>query len=294
MYQRRKILLALLQAFDGNTAAIDFQKYLFLLVRELGTRHYDFVPYKYGCYSFQSYYDKRILIKYGMLCDDDNRWILNKSGDYLQLISHRERDIVLSTKEKYSALSGEALLRYIYKKYPYYASNSLIAKDILTASEYEEVGKTRNNKKDHVLFTIGYEGSTIEHYINRLIKSNVKAVCDVRKHPISKKYGFSKNQLKDTLEKFTIEYHHFPELGIDTDKRKNLSCIKDYQDLFKEYKMSMMCGKSDVIKTIYNLIKEKKRIAITCFEADYNKCHRSIVAQKVSETSENCLPIINI
>ncbi|WP_348602891.1 DUF488 family protein [Bartonella tribocorum] len=41
-------------------------------------------------------------------------------------------------------------------------------------------------------FTIGYEGKSLENYLNCLLENNIKILCDVRKNPISRKYGFSK------------------------------------------------------------------------------------------------------
>ena len=41
-----------------------------------------------------------------------------------------------------------------------------------------------------------------------LIREDVKLLCDVRKNPLSMKFGFSKNQLKGILEGVGIEYIH--------------------------------------------------------------------------------------
>jgi len=51
------------------------------------------------------------------------------------------------------------------------------------------------------LFTIGYEGISLEEYFNRLIKNDVKVLVDVRNNPLSMKFGFSKTQLKRFCEK---------------------------------------------------------------------------------------------
>ena len=46
---------------------------------------------------------------------------------------------------------------------------------------------------DHTptLFTLGYEGMTIESFIVRLQAAQVKTVVDVRELPLSRKKGFS-------------------------------------------------------------------------------------------------------
>jgi len=54
MYYRRKIILSLLQEFGGKLKRTDFQKFLFLVSEHQKKRAFDFIPYKYGCYSFQA------------------------------------------------------------------------------------------------------------------------------------------------------------------------------------------------------------------------------------------------
>ena len=43
-YYRRKIILALLQKFNGELMSTPFQKYLFLLTRLQKDKSFDFVP----------------------------------------------------------------------------------------------------------------------------------------------------------------------------------------------------------------------------------------------------------
>lgn len=289
MYLRRKILLTLLESLGGNVPAVDFQKYLFLCCMESGTPYYEFVPYKYGCFSFQSYYDKRVLTKYGLLAEEEKRWVLKGQGDYLENLAVNEREKVEKTVDSYRSLKGNDLLRYVYNRYPYYAINSVVAEGVLTEREYKTVKDRISTETGTAFFTIGYEGNSLEHYLNRLIRNNVKMVCDVRRNPLSMKYGFSKNQLKDALTKLSIGYVHFPELGIESGKRKDLRTDDDYAELFTEYENNLMPQRADKIVEILGLLKQQGRIALTCFEADPRKCHRSIVAKKVTELSGNGL-----
>ena len=64
MLTRRHTLLALLDALGGEVAVLDFQKLLFLYTREFETvPSFEFVPYRFGCFSFTSYADKRALVE---------------------------------------------------------------------------------------------------------------------------------------------------------------------------------------------------------------------------------------
>jgi uncharacterized protein (DUF488 family) len=128
------------------------------------------------------------------------------------------------------------------------------------------------------LFTIGYEGKTIEEYVNHVIKNNIKVLCDIRKNPFSMKYGFSKNQLEKIVESVHIHYIHFPELGIDSTKRQNLNTKEDYEKLFEDYEKNTLPTKTKEICNLCEIFLKDRRIALTCFEADYKCCHRSRTA----------------
>ena len=63
------------------------------------------------------------------------------------------------------------------------------------------------------LFTLGYEGLTIEAFIARLQAAQVKTVVDVRELPLSRKKGFSKSAFCAALSAHGIAYLHAPALG---------------------------------------------------------------------------------
>jgi uncharacterized protein (DUF488 family) len=294
MFYRRKILLALIQAFGGRVNNTDFQKYLFLVNEFTSKTYYNFVPYKYGCFSFQSYSDKRTLTKYNILKDYDDAWIKNDEVDYLSMLSNSDRAAMNKLKVNFSSLKGDDLIKYIYRKYPYYATRSELMEKLLTPEEMEVVNKKRNSDHTIKLFTLGYENRDIDEFANQLLLNNIKVLCDVRKNPVSMKFGFSKKQLKDTFEKFDIEYVHIPELGIDSDKRKNAALAGDYKLLFDEYSNDVSNNKSEYIVNILNLLTEYKRVALVCFEYDPSDCHRSRIAQLASELSRNKLNVANL
>jgi len=147
---------------------------------------------------------------------------------------------------------------------------------------------------DYKFFTIGYEGNSFEHYLNRLINNNVKVLCDVRKNAISRKYGFSKKTLANALENLGIQYIHFSELGIESEKRKNLIVKSDYDALFEEYENTTLKENAKALENIYNVFLEKKRVAITCFEADHCMCHRNSVVKALLKFPSWQFPIEHI
>ncbi|EJF88313.1 hypothetical protein ME1_00771 [Bartonella vinsonii subsp. arupensis OK-94-513] len=132
-------------------------------------------------------------------------------------------------------------------------------------------------------FTIGYEGKSFEDYLNQLIKNNIKLLCDVRKNPISRKYGFSKRQLEKAVNNIDIEYMHMPELGIASEKRRNLKTQKDYDRLFEDYQNTTLKNNSCAINKLYQIFLNKRRVAITCFESDVCMCHRGRIALALTQ-----------
>lgn len=280
---RQKLLLALLNAFGGNQTATDFQKYLFLYTTLCEKdKSYDFVPYKFGCYSFQASVDKLKLIGKGYLKDVDAWQLVKREISYSHALKKGEPEKLELFVQKFKALKNKKLIRYVYTKYPYFAINSQIAKNILDDKEYTSVKNAKpQRRKKNIVATIGYEGGSIESYMNRLIKNDIRLLVDVRKNPISRKYGFSKNTLAKLLLRIGIEYIHIAELGIESVERKNLNTQSDYDQLFNIYDKTVLEEKTEALTQVINLYNEKKRIALTCFEKEHIKCHRSRVANKL-------------
>ena len=121
----------------------------------------------------------------------------------------------------------------------------------------------------------------MEQYINTLIINDVKVLCDVRKNPLSMKFGFSKSRLKSACEGVGIEYIHIPELGIVSEKRKELNSMNDYNKLFTDYEKTVLEHSTNYIKRLVKTLYKKKRIALTCFEKESCMCHRGRVANKL-------------
>lgn len=280
MFYRRKIILALLEAFEGKLEKIYLQKILFLFSQRQKNPEYEFVPYKYGCFSYSVNADLFTMVKKEDLNEDDDNYIINKKGQYIKALKEQDRKILLEVKNLYGKLSTNALIKHTYVNFPYWASNSLIAKDILTEEQFQNVQSYRIDDEQIILYTIGYEGISLEEYLNRLIKNGVKVLVDVRKNPLSMKYGFSKTLLKRFCENLGINYLHFPEVGIDSSKRQTLNNQDDYDTLFDGYKENLV-GMLPTQNKILSLLLENKRIALTCFEADICQCHRKHLAEAI-------------
>jgi ParB/RepB/Spo0J family partition protein len=140
----------------------------------------------------------------------------------------------------------------------------------------------RNTTK-YDFYTIGYSGTDIDLFIERLKSKNVKTLIDVRKNAFSLyKEDFSKDNLSQALRLKGISYEHFPEFGVDREERENLETIEDYQKLWKSYDkkvistLPLLEGFLDYEGHQGDL---KGPIAFMCSELDPTKCHRHRIAK---------------
>ena len=139
------------------------------------------------------------------------------------------------------------------------------------------------------LFTVGYQGVTIEGFIDNLHANNIKCILDVRAYPLSRKPGFSKNILTQKLNRAKIKYVHLGELGAPKSFRDDLKLTGDYSDFFKKMNV-YLASKKDTIEEAYRYVTQK-RCCLMCFEQLATQCHRKIVAKKIKVRDKNGLQI---
>ena len=127
------------------------------------------------------------------------------------------------------------------------------------------------------LFTLGYEGLTIDAFIARLQAAQVITVVDVRELPLSRKKGFSKTAFCTALAAHGIAYLHAPALGCPKPIRNQYKADGNWQTYTREF--------LKYIKTQDASLRELVKIAqatpacLVCFESDYSTCHRTYVAR---------------
>jgi len=285
MFYRRKIVMSLLQIFNGDIEKIKLQKLIFLATERQTNSDYQFVPYKFGCYSFSLKADLIAMVKKGILLETQTSYILPNKTDYFKAIKDDDKTVIRDIKKYYGHMSSNALMKYTYSHYPYWATKSTIVSDILSPDELVKVNLLKIERTNTTLYTIGYEGRSLEEYLNKLVKNDVKVLVDVRSNPLSMKFGFSKTLLRRYCESLGIEYNHFPEVGIKSNQRQDLTTQNDYDKLFSEYKKELPSVLSTQI-AILELLKLHKRIALTCFEADICQCHRKPLAESITSLPE--------
>ena len=131
------------------------------------------------------------------------------------------------------------------------------------------------------VFTIGYEGLGIDDFMSLLSKHDIETVVDIRELPLSRKPGFSKTALANVLNVSGLEYVHMVALGCPKPVRDGYRADgnwKRYTTGFLKY----LKTQKDAIAELGDLV-QSSNCALLCYEADFNFCHRSMVADAVSK-----------
>jgi uncharacterized protein (DUF488 family) len=288
---RRKIVLALLGGANTPISRKHLYKLAFLLRHEerpngLGA-YYDFLPFRYGAYSFAMERDLEILTGKGWVVDESNCWIVAKDlrDQTLEII----RGLPASVKESirrltsvYSRMPTEELLMYVYRKFPRYATRSELS-HLLPSTKLEAAPDA-----EPAVYTVGYQGKTVDKLFDGLIEAGIERLVDVRKNPMSRQYGLARKSMSRIADELGIEYAHRPDLGIPSERRKGLSNFASYQRLLTWYETVFLLSHVAEVEEVSRLVAERPT-ALLCLESDVRCCHRGRLAAAVARHTE--LPV---
>ena len=138
------------------------------------------------------------------------------------------------------------------------------------------------------VYTAGYERLLIDGFLNMLVQYGINCLIDVRNNPVARRYGFHKNTLARLCRSLDIDYVHVPELGINSQYRRNLRTLDDYQAIFTKYKAVTLKVEFNAIDKVTKLVREKPSVLV-CMEADPAYCHRTLLAKHISDKTS--LPV---
>jgi uncharacterized protein (DUF488 family) len=127
------------------------------------------------------------------------------------------------------------------------------------------------------LFTIGYEGTTIDRVIAALRGAGVAHLLDVRALPNSRKPGFSRRQLEASAAEAGLRYTHLrglgtPKAGRDAARRGDIATM---HRIFAG-QLATPEAELDLARAV--AISAEAPTCLLCFERDHATCHRDIVA----------------
>lgn len=130
------------------------------------------------------------------------------------------------------------------------------------------------------LFTIGYEGATVDAFIDTLAKAGVKTLVDVRAVPQSRKPGFSKRGLAAALAERGIAYRHLQRLGTPAEGR-NAARAGDTAKMRRVYLDHLEAADAQAEMAMLADQARESPSALLCFERQPAECHRSILFEEL-------------
>ncbi|MBN8237773.1 DUF488 domain-containing protein [Marinobacter hydrocarbonoclasticus] len=131
------------------------------------------------------------------------------------------------------------------------------------------------------IFTIGYEGMSVEQFKQVMLNAGIDTLVDVRELPLSRKPGFSKTKLRSELADAGIGYVHMPKLGCPKPVRHQLKEDGDWGK-YKVQFLEHLAGQDQELAKLAETASTQS-CALMCFEADATFCHRSLVARSVQQ-----------
>jgi uncharacterized protein (DUF488 family) len=135
------------------------------------------------------------------------------------------------------------------------------------------------------IFTIGYEGATVDEFLTALKDAGVQRVIDVRALPLSRRPGFSKSPLRGALEEAGIEYIHLKALGTPADGRSAARAGR-HADMARIYASQLELPEAIAQGAQMLALAEEKPSALLCFEREPRHCHRTLLLDAVAPDAE--------
>lgn len=130
------------------------------------------------------------------------------------------------------------------------------------------------------LFTIGYEGATIDAFLDTLTRAGVKTLVDVRAVAQSRKPGFSKRGLAAALAERGIGYRHLQRLGTPAEGR-NAAHAGDTAGMRRIYLDHLEAPDAQAEMAMLIDQARESPSALLCFERKPEECHRSILFEQL-------------
>ncbi|HEX7277257.1 MAG TPA: DUF488 domain-containing protein, partial [Acidimicrobiales bacterium] len=130
------------------------------------------------------------------------------------------------------------------------------------------------------IYSVGYEGTTVDDLVARLAQHRVSLLVDVRLTPMSRRPEFSRRNLSVALAMAGIDYVHEPLFGNPAENRE---AYRQGDPAAVELMRARLDGMAQ--GAVEKLVEEARhrRVALLCVERDSSRCHRQLIADAATE-----------
>ncbi len=239
---------------------------------------YDFVPHTCGPFSFALYRELQKLGDAGVI-DFGDTITLTPRGDAVAETCKASLppDVALAAEEvarSHGRQSLTELIGTIYAEHPWFALNS-------ERPERRLVSVPSRPKADLAIHATGYEGRSVDAFLDHLLRSGIHTLIDTRAVPVSRKYGFANSALSRLCGHLEIEYVHLASLGIPSSDRKLLGNGVTHAQLFEAYSARLASRAPDELDVAVEHMTTSPA-ALACVEKDPALCHRTPLARHLA------------
>jgi uncharacterized protein (DUF488 family) len=134
------------------------------------------------------------------------------------------------------------------------------------------------------VYSLGYQGVSLDRYVEVLKSRGITMVVDVRETPWSYKRGFSRKPLTERLNMEGISYVHVKSAGNPSRNRKMGLPQEEVIALYKKH----LADNPSCLSEIHTLIAGASKsggACLLCFEEKPQDCHRKVILDKLAEQS---------
>lgn len=131
--------------------------------------------------------------------------------------------------------------------------------------------------------TVGYQGATVHTFLDALRGAGTELLVDVRAVASSRRPGFAKSALAANLRGAGIDYLHLRDLGTPAPGRvaarggRHAEMRRIYLDHLETPEAQA------ALDALADIVRSGRRVCLLCFEAAAAHCHRTLVADALSE-----------
>jgi hypothetical protein len=279
MLFRQRAILGMIHA--AHTLSLDrLNNLAFMIAREcrLGVNEiYDFIPTKTGPYSFTMQHELQVLEQSGVITNRNGQYCTD-SDEYFRC-SVETRIEISKVVSKYRNVNDNELTSIVRREHKQYTK---------VPTEFCVNQIDGNNRR--AIYTIGYEGLSLEEFLCILLHNHVTRLIDVRANPISRKFGFNAESLAEFCRTTEIEYVNIPQLGVRSSVRQKLTKGLTYQCFFDMYRESISRRVPFIEQAATYALDAPT--AFMCKEINRDECHRKELGNILSK--KTFLPIIEL